>query len=568
MPRRRSGAVRGAPCLALALFSVACVRYDPQPLGDVTFLTRAQTAEQGGVRVTVAVPDANESARLFGVPLAGREIQPVWVQIDNGSDVPWLFLKRTIDPSYYSPAEAAWVARYRSMSLSSILLLPLLPVSLVYRWQASAANARMAARFDELRFTPDVILPGDTASGFVFATRDRGTKRIEVALFGADHTRRFEFFVPVPGSRLDHDDLDILALYPDDALVACGEEDLRRALGGLPCCTTRADGRGEGDPLNLVVVGDFDEVVRAFRRAGWDETERLSAGAAWETAKAAVSGSHYRTSPMSPLYLFGRRQDVGFQKARATIHERHHFRLWLTPLRYAGKPVWVGAASRDIGVYFTPRTWNLMTHAIDADVDDARDYVVADALEVERVGELGFVGGVRPASPSEPRRNLMDAPWHSDGQRAVLVLDERPARPRILDWEWTLADTAALGGDEEEPSGTVTLTAPGIAGRVGSASGVLAFGDERHPFRVRGVALQGASLADQTVNGRVYRLARAGDFGGRYVAVPGARLGLGGGGVLARNARGVVLRLVAPARGAQVRLGAGGVDVELDETPR
>jgi hypothetical protein len=567
MPRRRRRAVRGAPGLALLLVMAACVRYDPQPLGDVPFLARAQTQEQDGVRVSVAVPDAGESERLFGVSLARREIQPVWVQVDNGSDVPWLLLKRTIDPSYYSPAEAAWVARHRATSLSSILLLPLLPVSLVYRWQAGAANARMAARFDELRFTPDVIPPGDTASGFVFTTRDRGTKRIEVALFGADQTRRFEFFVPVPGSRLDHDELDVAALQREDALVSCGEEDLRRTLEALPCCTTRADGSGEGDPLNLVVVGEFDEVVRTFRHAHWDETERLSAGTAWETAKAAVSGSYYRTSPMSPLYLFGRRQDVGFQKVRATIHERHHFRLWLTPLRYAGKPVWVGAASRDIGVYFTPRTWNLMTHAIDADVDDARDYVVADALEVERVGELGFAGGVGPTSPSMPRRNLMGADWQSDGRRAVLVLDDRPTHPRILDWEWTPADAEALG-DDEEPSGTLSLTAPGFAGRTRGGSGTLVVHGERHPFRIRGVTLQGLSMTDRTVEGTVYRLAQVGDLGGHYAAVPGAPRRTGGGGVLVRNARGVVLRFVAPMRGTQVRLAAGGVDVALEAAPR
>jgi hypothetical protein len=441
-------------------------------------------------------------------------------------------------------------------------------VSLLQAWQARAANARMAERFDELRFTPDVIPPGETASGFVFATHDRGTKRVEVALFGSDQTRRFEFFVPVPGSRLDHDDLDVAALYPDDALVSCGEEDLRRALEALPCCTTRPDGGSQGDPLNLVVAGDFDQVLRAFRHAGWDETERLSAGSAWETARAAVSGASYRTSPMSHLYLFGRAQDVGFQKVRTTIHERHHFRLWATPLRYAGRPVWVGAASRDIGVYFTPKTWNLMTHAIDPDVDDARDYVLTDVLEAERVGELGFVGGVGAVSPNAPRRNLMGAPWHSDGRRAVVVFDDHPGRPRVLDWEWTFADAVAMSGDEDQPAGTVTLTARTLAVGVGvsTGTGTLFFQGERYPFRVRGVVLGGLEVAAGSAEGAVYGLVRPRDFAGRYVAAQaGAALGVGAGGVLARNDKGVVLRLRATVRGAQVRLGARGIDVELEK---
>ena len=568
MPRGWSRGVRTAPSLALALAVAACVRYDPQPLSEVSFLARAQTQEQGGVRVSVAVPDATEGARVFGVALARHGVQPVWVKVDNGSDVPWVLLKRTIDPSYYSPAEAARVTRYRTATLSSLILLPLLPVSLVREWQASTANARLAERFEELRFTPDVIPPGETASGFVFTTRDRGTKRIEVALFGTDETRRFEFFVAVPGSRLDYEDLDLAGLYPDDALVTCSEEHLRGALEALPCCTTRADGSGQGDPLNLVVVGEFDQVLHAFRHAGWDETERLSAGSAWETARAAVSGAYYRTSPMSHLYLFGRPQDVGFQKVRSTIHERHHFRLWATPLRYAGKPVWVGAASRDIGVYFTPKAWNLTTHAIDPDVDDARDYVLTDVLEVERVGELGFVGGVGATSPSAPRRNLMGAPWHTDGRRAVMVFNDHRGRPRILDWDWTVTDAAAMSDDE--PSGTVTLTARSLAAGVGvsTGTGTLVFKGERHRFRFRGVVLGGVEGANGTAEGSVYGLARVSDFAGRYAGVQaGAALGAGAGGLVARNDKGVVVRLRATVRGVQVRLGAGGIDVELEKPP-
>src|SRR4029453_2996163 len=227
MARGCRRAVRTAPGLVLALVAAACVRYDPKPVAEVPFLARAQTQEEGGVRVLVAVPDAKESERGFGGPLARKDVQPVWLQVDNASDVPWGLLKRTIDPSYYSPAEAARLARNRSVGTSSLARLPLLPVAVLQRWQASAANERMAERFDELRFTPGIIPPGESASGFVFTTEDRGTKRVEVALFGPDQTRRFEFFVPVPGARLDHEDLDVGALYPSEGLVSCGQEGLR-----------------------------------------------------------------------------------------------------------------------------------------------------------------------------------------------------------------------------------------------------------------------------------------------------------------------------------------------------
>ena len=55
-----------------------CTIYQkPRPLHDVPFLERAQSKIDGEVRVTVAVLSADESRRLFGVNLAGENIQPV-----------------------------------------------------------------------------------------------------------------------------------------------------------------------------------------------------------------------------------------------------------------------------------------------------------------------------------------------------------------------------------------------------------------------------------------------------------------------------------------------------------
>ena len=51
--------------------------------------------------------------------------------------------------------------------------------------------------------------------------------------------------------------------------------------------------------------------------------------------------------------MFGRPQDLALQKARDNIHQRNHLRLWLSPMRYHGKQVWVGQISRDIGSRLT-----------------------------------------------------------------------------------------------------------------------------------------------------------------------------------------------------------------------
>jgi hypothetical protein len=36
--------------------------------------------------VTAAVPSAEESEQIFGFPLANKNIQPVWLEIENNSD--------------------------------------------------------------------------------------------------------------------------------------------------------------------------------------------------------------------------------------------------------------------------------------------------------------------------------------------------------------------------------------------------------------------------------------------------------------------------------------------------
>ena len=133
-------------------------------------------------------------------------------------------------------------------------------------------------------------------------------------------------------------------------------------------------------------------------------------------------GTEYRYSPVSPLYLFGRSQDMALQRIRGSINERLHLRLWMTPLRFAALPVWVGQVSRDIGVRFTMKTWNLTTHQVDPDIDESRDYVFQDLLDADTIDAAGYVNGVGPCDGSAPRRNLTGDPYFTDGKRAVLLL--------------------------------------------------------------------------------------------------------------------------------------------------
>jgi len=66
----------------------------------------------------------------------------------------------------------------------------------------------------------------------------------------------------------------------------------------------------------------------------------------------------------------------------------------------------------------------LTTHEIDPDVDEARDYLIQDLLESQKVAKLGLVKGVGKAEPENPRYNLTDSPYWTDGLRMVFVMTE------------------------------------------------------------------------------------------------------------------------------------------------
>jgi hypothetical protein len=403
------------------------VKYSPKPRRR-SFIDSALHAERESVSVSIAALDARQSLELFGVPMARRGIQPLWLRIENHGATRCRLHLVSIDPNYYSPHEAAaanhFSVGWRLLSFGLLGCLAFLPVLLLVPLKfisALRANRRMDGVFHEQAFRLRPIAPGKQSEGFVFTGLDVGTKVVHLRLLRVEGSIEFDFSLPVPGIDPDHESRELAAPRAPVQTVDCDLPELFRRLEAMPRAVTGPFGLREGDPANLVVIGDFVTLLTAFG-ARWDESEVISFQTCWKTAKAFVLGSKYRYSPISALYLFGRSQDFALQRIRKSINERLHLRLWMTELRYAGKPVWVGQVSRDIGVRLTYRVWNLTTHRIDPDVDESRDYVLEDLLESERVAKLGYVPGVGPCDRAAPRYNLTGDPYFTDGNRAIAVV--------------------------------------------------------------------------------------------------------------------------------------------------
>ncbi|CAN5239178.1 hypothetical protein BH10PLA2_BH10PLA2_27720 [soil metagenome] len=414
------------------------IPYEPRPQ-ERAFLQRTVVQTQADVVVEAAVLDMRESDVFFGVPLARRGIQPVWLRISNNGHVPCRLRLASLDPNYFPPLEAAFVNHYRigrrllAFGFLAFLYLPLLLLLLFKIVGARSANRRMNAYFQEHGIGWGLIGPGHKLEGFVFTGLDEGTKQFSVRLTHSTGVMDFGFAIPIPGMKVDHGNAQLAQRAAAMQTVDCDEAELRRQLEAMPRCTMNKKDTHEGDPLNLVAIGSFDTILNGFG-ARWDETESISLESCWRTLKAFSLGSRYRYSPVSSLYLSGRSQDFALQRARKTINERLHLRLWMTPLRFRGEPVWLGQISRDIGVRFTHKTWNLTTHKIDPNVDDSRDYLLDDLTESGRVSLLGYSAGVQEASRTNPRHNLTGDTYFTDGLRAVVMFSKTRTTPTFLQW--------------------------------------------------------------------------------------------------------------------------------------
>jgi len=404
-------------CAALA----GCSSFNPQPLDELGFVNRMQTQEQDGIKVTVSVLTRQESRAAFGKKLDKSLIQPVWIEIENNSQQPLWLMLHGLDPDYFSASEAAMLTQ-----------------------SGSADSKNRIEKYFEQMSIDQFVPKGGSTSGFVFSNLKQGTKEVRVRLLGDQTLLDFDFYVTVPGLLADWQRVDFKNIYSEDEIIDFDDPlEFRKVLEDFLCCTTRKDGTGSGDPINLVVISPTEDSLLGFIKAGWDEAEIITAGSSWRTAKSFLTGGEYKYSPISALYIFGRPQDLSLQKARDTINERNHLRLWLTPWRFQGQAVLIGGISRDIGVFWTTRTWNLTSHAIDSEVDEARNYVTENLVTAQALSAYGFVDGVGEITDETPKKNLLGTPWWTDGRRAVLLLSDTPVpleELSRLDWTPHLTD--------------------------------------------------------------------------------------------------------------------------------
>jgi hypothetical protein len=435
------------PLVVLLLVTAGCATtYEPARLEVPAGLRDVQSKRVDGVSVSVSILTDELARRHFGVEFREHDLQALWIGVHNASDRRLWFIRSVLDPDFYSAEEVA------------LLVEGEVP-------KGSRAQLHQDFRDESIR---SLLAPRTVTQGFVFLPRVEGGRYVDIRLHGdayvestgsspdgpppavtgtavAPRELRFEFALPLPDGDFDYERLDPDRTYAGRPLPDLSLDELRATLEQLPCCAADAGGRAEGDPLNVVLVGEAGLVLNALTRAGWSFTHRITLRSVRREIGAVVEGKPYAVAPVSSLYLFDRPQDLAMQRARRSISQRNHMRLWQAPFRHKGQPVWVGQISRDIGVKVTAQSPTLTTHVIDPEVDTTREYLLHSLIAQGFVDGFGFVKGSAAAARDQPRVNLTGDPYHGDGLRLVILLAPEPVPPdriRSLRWEQSAAPVA------------------------------------------------------------------------------------------------------------------------------
>lgn len=207
----------------------------------------------------------------------------------------------------------------------------------------------------------------------------------------------------------------------------------------IPLYSTTPDGFA-CDPINIGLVGTREELSKAMQAAGWYEPDKRGVRSITKMILAIILRQSYITAPFSNLYLFGRKQDIGFElPITSTPRKRHHVRFWA--LTYTVDPryreqvyfwqrhhrsqtpdriLWVGAASKDIGI--RPIRHNAqLTHMIHPDTNAERDFII-EHLQANQ--QLLSKRTVQAGAPYRLRNRVLGGYMVADGELTIGELNQ------------------------------------------------------------------------------------------------------------------------------------------------
>ena len=172
-------------------FSLEIIAQEEQPLFKGKEVAapndRLHLRTDGNLKISAAVPSAEETRQIFGINLYRKNIQPVWVQVENLGDSTVYLTPMGLDSGYFTPREAAIRARDNKAAFNS-------------------------SHFEQRGHVKLAVPARSIQSGYIFSRVDEGTKSFNADVIGDRVAHMLTFNIPVPGLKIDHYAVDLKAI--------------------------------------------------------------------------------------------------------------------------------------------------------------------------------------------------------------------------------------------------------------------------------------------------------------------------------------------------------------------
>lgn len=381
----------GMVAVVLAALAGCATWRPPTDHGDESLRARAVSRSAHGVSVSASLLSADDSRQLLGVDIIAKGIQPVWLEIANGTESDLWLLRSGTGPDYFSPLEAAWTAHVRF---------------------GGDTNDRIDQRFEQVG-VPAPVPAGQTRRGLLYLTPQPRRMVLNLDLFGDRLLVPISLILTVPGAEQDDQDLEMLEAASIPKVDHGDLDSLRTALESLPHCAGSVGVHGCGQPLNAVFVGSIEDIGAASSRRDFRRDLRQADQA---------------------LRLFDRAPDFVARK-HAPGASAIWIRAWLAPVTYRGKPIFVARVARPAGGRFADS--DMLDLPLYGGIDEARDRLIQDAMYSGGLQAVGFLTSTGSIPRSHPAKTGDGSSYFTDGHRAVLFFETRPlaiSDVQFLDW--------------------------------------------------------------------------------------------------------------------------------------
>lgn len=209
----------------------------------------------------------------------------------------------------------------------------------------------------------------------------------------------------------------------------------------LPLYCVTPDGF-PSDPINVGLIGSRSQIIRSMQSAGWSMADNKNLKSSLKLIIYTLIRKSYKSAPFSSLFLFGRKQDLGFQiQTSKGSSNRHHVRFWAcstddpdnfeAQIKFwhrfhkpqphpKGKILWLGAASKDIGIKPIRHNFQL-THMIHPNTDAEREMIVNSLRAAHQVKKTRTK---RVGLPLVLRNRVIGGFLKTDGKIRICVLKD------------------------------------------------------------------------------------------------------------------------------------------------